>query len=194
MKKLKIVVLILLFFSLTKKAFALAPVINSVSPDSGHNTTETPITITGKNFDTTCRVYISIEGSSIIGNINTPGYAEGVYISGSYAYIADDSSGLQILDKQSSGTACELVNLVNDTMLTANIPKGLLIPGNYNIKIINSSGEKTISKNYFEVLAISICNITSFSEEGGSITPEGNIKLPFRSNQTFNITPDTGYH
>ena len=35
---------------------------------------------------------------TLIGSCNTPGYAQGVHVSGSYAYVADRSSGLQIVD------------------------------------------------------------------------------------------------
>jgi len=34
----------------------------------------------------------------IVGSCDTPGYAMGVYVSGSYAYIADTTSGLQVMN------------------------------------------------------------------------------------------------
>jgi hypothetical protein len=33
-----------------------------------------------------------------VGSVNTPGWAWGVVVSGSYAYVADGSSGLQVVD------------------------------------------------------------------------------------------------
>ena len=35
---------------------------------------------------------------TIVGNVATAGYARGVYVSGSYAYVADEGSGLQVID------------------------------------------------------------------------------------------------
>ncbi len=34
----------------------------------------------------------------IVGSVKTPGWASGVYISGSYAYVADSYSGVQVID------------------------------------------------------------------------------------------------
>ncbi|MBI4007386.1 MAG: hypothetical protein HY354_02705, partial [Planctomycetes bacterium] len=35
---------------------------------------------------------------TLLGNYNTPGYAYNVYVSGTTAFVADDSSGLQIIN------------------------------------------------------------------------------------------------
>ena len=38
------------------------------------------------------------QDESIVGSVDTPGTAYGVYVSGSYAYVADDDKGLQVID------------------------------------------------------------------------------------------------
>jgi len=35
---------------------------------------------------------------AVIGSVDTPGYARWVMVSGSYAYVADDYKGLQVID------------------------------------------------------------------------------------------------
>ncbi len=38
------------------------------------------------------------EGPTIVGSVDTPGTAYGVYVTDSYAYVADDDGGLQVID------------------------------------------------------------------------------------------------
>lgn len=44
------------------------------------------------------------------------------------------------------------------------------------------------------VFTINTFTITAFSNENGTINPEGTITLPYGSDQTYTITPDFGYH
>lgn len=84
----------------------------------------------------------------IAGNIDIRGYAHSVYVSGNYIYMIGDL-GLKIIHKLSAGTACELVNSGKNA-LTAVIPAGLM-PGKYNIKVVNSSGEEIMFPDAFSV-------------------------------------------
>lgn len=91
--------LFLLFFGcLVNKIFAAAPVINSITPDTGYNTTSTKITINGANFSQNSKVYVGHGGAYIKGSVDTPDSACGVYVLDNYAYVADGFSGLQVID------------------------------------------------------------------------------------------------
>ncbi|MCW9681958.1 DUF4347 domain-containing protein, partial [Dolichospermum planctonicum UHCC 0167] len=46
----------------------------------------------------TLHSYQGVFAPTLVGNYNTPGYAKDVQIVGSYAYVADNDSGLQIID------------------------------------------------------------------------------------------------
>ena len=39
-----------------------------------------------------------VETPQIIGSVDTPGWARGVFISGNHAFVADRGSGLQIIE------------------------------------------------------------------------------------------------
>ncbi len=84
--------------------FAKAPLINSIDSTSGYNSTLTQITIKGKNFDTTCKAYISPGGYYMANIINTNSLISDIFISGNYAYIAathtlpNEKGGFQIID------------------------------------------------------------------------------------------------
>ncbi|MBI4830021.1 MAG: hypothetical protein HY801_00375 [Candidatus Lindowbacteria bacterium] len=47
-----------------------------------------------------CEIYLPL----LVGSVDTVGYAEGVAVSGSYAYVAADFSGLQVVDISDSDT------------------------------------------------------------------------------------------
>jgi len=76
----------------------LIPQIDSVDPSSGSANLDTDMIISGYNFATDTKVFLREGGSYITGFVYTPGDAYGVYVSGSYAYVADDNSGLQVID------------------------------------------------------------------------------------------------
>ena len=79
-------------------SLALTPVIDSITPDSGPNNVSTDVTITGSNFEEGANVSIFGGGPYIKGFVDTPGWSQSIYISGSYVYVADGSSGLQVID------------------------------------------------------------------------------------------------
>jgi len=89
--------LILVLF-LCAPATALAPEIYSVKPDHGTNDAPTEITILGNNFEATPRVALYRGGPDIVGSADAQSSAEGVQVSGNYAYVADGSAGLQVID------------------------------------------------------------------------------------------------
>jgi hypothetical protein len=63
---------------------------------------------------------------TIVGSVDTPGYARGVYVLGNYAYVADDASGLQVID---------VSNPTNPTIVgsvyTPDSAWGVYVLGNY---------------------------------------------------------------
>lgn len=97
MRKIIVVLILLLTF---KTAFSANPVIDSVIPATGNNDEITKITISGQNFDTSCIAYIIPDAlnPNYISIIDTPGYVKDVCVSGNYAYVADGSCGLQVID------------------------------------------------------------------------------------------------
>jgi len=52
----------------------------------------------------------------------------------------------------------------------------------------------TENHNVIVMFAIDTFTITATTSSNGSISPSGNIIVNYDSNQTFTITPDTGYH
>ncbi|MDP6419274.1 MAG: hypothetical protein QGG80_07440, partial [Candidatus Krumholzibacteria bacterium] len=66
------------------------------------------------------------EFAHIEGSVDTPGYAYVVAISGNYAYVADHSSGLQIVDVSDPATP-----LITGSVDTPGIAQGVAISGNY---------------------------------------------------------------
>ena len=113
--------IILLFFVcclMTKGSFAESPAINSVITKT--------ISITGENFDSTCRVFISGGDDSVMGSINIGRYASGVYVSGDYAYLAKGSSGLDVIDISNSAKP----KVMDSAHITGNI-YGIYVSGNY---------------------------------------------------------------
>ena len=78
-------------------AYALTPEINSVEPNYGSNNSQTEITINGSNFEATPKVALYGGGLDVIG-IAEQIDGSAVYVAGNYAYVADDESGLQVID------------------------------------------------------------------------------------------------
>ena len=68
-------------------ALAQAPVIDSITPDSGPNTSPTDVTITGSNFEQAANASLFPGGMYIKGSVALPAGAYDVYVSGSYAYM-----------------------------------------------------------------------------------------------------------
>ena len=77
---------------------AVDPMIYSITPNMGSSEVATSVTIKGAGFQPTPRVALYGGEAYIAGSCDTPSFAEGVYVAGSYAYVADYSSGLQVID------------------------------------------------------------------------------------------------
>ena len=77
---------------------AQTPVIDSITPDSGWSDLTTNVTITGSNFEEGAKVSLFPGGLYIKGSVDTGGIAYDVYVSGSYAYVADGLTGLEVID------------------------------------------------------------------------------------------------
>ncbi|MBI5417582.1 hypothetical protein HZA55_06505 [Candidatus Poribacteria bacterium] len=89
-------IIILLFFILSIPLYA-SPIINSVSPNFGHNNIKNYLEISGENFDSTCKLYLNPENPFVEFSVKT-NIAYDAYVSGKYAYVADRDSGLIIID------------------------------------------------------------------------------------------------
>ena len=75
--------------------------LESVYPTLGVLGQDLSVTLTGSGFDENTRVSMSLDTghrTAIIGSIDTPGDARGVTVVGDTAYVANGSSGLQIID------------------------------------------------------------------------------------------------
>ena len=113
---------------------AFTPIIDSITPDSGSNASTTNVTITGSNFEQGAHVSLFGGGPYIKGSIDTTGLtsATGVYFSGSYAYVADGESGLQVIDISTPASQA-IIGSVN-TPISANTPgktMGVHVSDNY---------------------------------------------------------------
>ena len=90
--KFSLVILTIVFATLISagNSLALTPTIDSITPNSGPNTSPTNVTITGSNFEQGANVSLFGGGPYIKGSIDTLGLtsANAVYVSGSYAYVA----------------------------------------------------------------------------------------------------------
>ena len=75
---------------------------------------------------------------SLVGHINTPGYAYGVYVVGDYAYVADFYD-LQIIDISTS-SAPSLTGTYN----TSGIARGVHVVGDYAYVADNYAGLQII--------------------------------------------------
>ena len=93
--------IIVLFFTMIfapSFLFAAVPSITGVNPNTGSSATTTNVAITGANFEYGAKVSLLNGGSFSGGSYDTPDYAEGIMVSGNYAYVADGDSGLQIIN------------------------------------------------------------------------------------------------
>jgi DNA-binding beta-propeller fold protein YncE len=62
----------------------------------------------------------------LAGSFNTPGYARGVTVSGNYAYVADGSSGLQIINISNPASP-----ILAGSFNTPGYARGVTVSGNY---------------------------------------------------------------
>ena len=70
------------------------------------------------------------ENLGIIGSVDTPGMAEGVWVEGNRVYVADGSLGLQIIDIDDPSKACDPLKQACDTgRINQTIP--IISPGGY---------------------------------------------------------------
>ncbi|MDH3975172.1 MAG: hypothetical protein OEV42_12900 [Deltaproteobacteria bacterium] len=92
------ITLFIITCGLSLPAFSATPIISSVSPDREFNNISTDATITGENFEQGARVSLLNAGPTSLGSVDTPGSTEKVHVSGNYAYVADGTAGIQIID------------------------------------------------------------------------------------------------
>ena len=96
--------LLVLVLFLCTPASALTPEVYSIEPNHGSSASPTVVTIHGNNFEQTPKVALYGGGPWAIGSVDTPGFASAVYVSGNYAYVADRSAGLQVIDSSNPAT------------------------------------------------------------------------------------------
>lgn len=79
-------------------SFSAVPAITGITPNIGSPSTAANVTITGSGFEAGAKVSLLNSAPAPAGLYDTPGLATSVYVAGNYAYVADYSSGLQIID------------------------------------------------------------------------------------------------
>ena len=89
------------------------------------------------------------ENPQRVGSRVTPDYAQGVYVAGNYAYVADGYSGLVVIETPKSITD---VNYIDSNTITVTIPAGFR-PGVYNLYLTNPDGGHTMLHNAFTIVA-----------------------------------------
>ena len=100
MHKTSLIIACILISTITSLARADLS-IESVYPNVGRLGEDLDVVVQGSGFDENTRVSINLDTGNrrtIIGSADTPGSALGVAVSGTTAYIADGSDGLQIVD------------------------------------------------------------------------------------------------
>jgi len=93
----KLIILIIFFASTAYAELKL----DSVYPTLGEMGKDLEVTLSGAGFDGNTKVSMYLDTTNqrmIIGSVDTPDQARHVTVSGSYAYVADGSSGLQVID------------------------------------------------------------------------------------------------
>lgn len=93
-----IIIPIVLALGFLNLAMAAPPEIDSITPDIGSNKVPTQITIHGSGFQPAPKAALYSGGPYITGSYDTPDSASGVYITDTYAYVADGDSGLQVIN------------------------------------------------------------------------------------------------
>ncbi|MFC1878056.1 hypothetical protein ACFL2E_12440, partial [Thermodesulfobacteriota bacterium] len=122
--------MLLLFFSLSivKPSYGELS-LESVYPTLGLWGQPLNVTLSGTEFDTDTRVSMSLDSGNrrfVIGTIDTPSYAHDIVIRENMAYIADDASGLQVIDI-SNATNPQIIQTEN----TPGLAKGIVLSGSY---------------------------------------------------------------
>jgi len=81
----------LLQFTAVTPSYSAVPTVTSVVPSSGTADSPTEVTITGENFEPGARVSLLNGGPFLVGRVDIAlkKYANRVYVSGAYAYVAD---------------------------------------------------------------------------------------------------------
>ncbi|MBU0988336.1 MAG: DUF4405 domain-containing protein, partial [Proteobacteria bacterium] len=87
------VFLLFIFLHPGSKVLATIPLLNSITPEYGYDSAATTINLSGYNFDTSCAVYLDKGGPSLNSRVELSGYANDVYVAGSYAYVV---SGIEL--------------------------------------------------------------------------------------------------
>jgi len=91
------IILMILIFSISSIASAELK-IDSVYPTLGVIEEDMEVEVKGTGFDANTRVSMYLEAGNqrmLVGSVNTQDQAQDVFVSGSYAYVAEDYSGLQ---------------------------------------------------------------------------------------------------
>ena len=110
-----------LIFSLPVSAVELPLSVSPAIASPGETAT-----VSGIGFQEGARALVWGGGPFVTGNVDTPGFATDVAIARNYAYVMDDSRGLQVIDI-SNPQAPEVVGSVN----TPGLALGVALVGNY---------------------------------------------------------------
>ena len=82
----------------TRSTLADTPVLAGVEPTEGYIDEDTEITLGGEGFEPEASVTLLGGGPYLLGRVSTPDASYNVALSGGYAYVAEGTSGLQVVD------------------------------------------------------------------------------------------------
>ncbi|MBN2373763.1 hypothetical protein JXL19_08250 [bacterium] len=132
------IISIILHLGFLYPSWAITPEIYSVNPVTGIDAEQTQVTIKGTGFQQTPDV--SLYGwPYITGTYDTPDYSWAVCVSGNYAYVADDYSGLHVID---ISDPCH--PSINGSCDTPGYAEGVYVSGNYAYVADGESGLQVI--------------------------------------------------
>jgi len=118
-------------------------------------------------------------------------------ISGQVSYNGNPLAGVTInytggtVVTNSSGTYSITVNQNATVTLTPSLAGYTFTPASITCSNVTSN---LYNQNFTAIQGANNHTITALSEENGTITPSGNISVAHSANQTFNFTPNSGYH
>ncbi|MCP4111095.1 MAG: hypothetical protein GY749_37145 [Desulfobacteraceae bacterium] len=163
-----------------KKNLDISLKLESVYPAAGKVGDDLEVMLTGSGFDENTRVFAYLDvGSkkSIIGSVDTPGYANDVDLNGATAYIADREGGLQIIDV-SDLSKPEIIASVDTPGISQVVVEGkiaYILCNSFGLKLIDLSDSE--SPDIIGSLELSECYGMAISGTKAYITNKDRLQI-----------------
>ncbi len=149
----------------------LTPTVISVTPNKGEIGSTQDVTITGTNFEPGAKVSLLNGGPFLAGDYNTPGWADSVYVSGDYAYVADGGAGLQVIDISDPTNP-----ILAGSYDTPDYALGVYVSGDYAFVADGDSGLQVIKIND-PVINITVLDSNTITATFPAGLPEGSYHV-----------------